>query len=761
MNKKTTVSLSRIILISFVMLFSMAAISSAVDRTWDNEASDANWTNPANWSSDTLPNTTSDYARINMVTGPVFSAERTAIAWRVYLEGAGNGTLTMDGGSLTLNNYLYMGSTATDKGTLTVNSGTITITGHLYCGILGTVTLNMSGGAINVGNTFYVARDAGSNSKATINLSGGTITCAVLSVNTNDQTNGLGRINITSTTGTLIINGDVTTYINTCIAKGWIKAYDGAGTVVVSTITNPGKTTVTALPQVKAAIPSPANNATNVITTADLSWRTLPGTASHDVYFGTNQSDVNTANRLLGDLDGDGTVDLNDISLLAEYWLDDPNGTNPYAGVNDDNIVNFFDYALFAQDWMDDANPVFKGNQDANTFDPGTLAEGTIYYWRIDEVNSLDTVKGDLWKFTTTGFANIKKGPYLIYPGNNAQMTVLWQVDATTTCNIAWGTDTTYSMGNTATTEYNTGTDGHQHKYDITGLTPGTKYYYRVTISGVQYTGNFYAAPAADATNLKFLMYGDTRTYVASHSAVCARMNSVIAGDPAYQTMVLHAGDWVSSDSETIWTSEWYNYTYTNIVNIAANMPIMGAIGNHEGSGNSPIFEKYRPFPFVAAPADYFSFDYGPVHVAVVDQYTAYTNPSTQYTWLVNDLSGSAKPWKIIVLHQPGWCAGGSHGNDATVQTVIQPLCVTYGVQIVLAGHNHYYSRALNNGVHHVTSGSGGAPFYSASSGQPYVVTYTVNTLECVKIAIAGNTLTGTTVSDGGTVIDTFTITLP
>ncbi len=759
MNKKTTVSLSRIILISFVMLLSISAVSSAVDRTWDNEASDANWTNPANWSSDTLPNTTSDYARINMVTGPVFSAERTAIAWRVYLEGAGNGTLTMDGGTLTLNNYLYMGSTATDKGTLTVNSGTITITGHLYCGILGTTTLNMSGGAINVGNTFYVARDAGSNSKAAVNLSGGTITCAVLSLNTNDQANGKGVINITGD-GTLIFTSSAQP-VSTYIAKGWIKAYDGAGTVVVDTITIPGKTIVTALPQVKAAIPSPANNATNVITTADLSWLPLPGTASHDVYFGTNQSDVNTANRLLGDLDGNGAVDKNDMLLLAEYWLDDPNGTNPYAGVNDDNIVDFFDYALFSQDWMKSANPVFKGNQDVNTFDPGTLAEGTIYYWRIDEVNSLDTVKGDLWKFTTTGFANIKKGPYLIYDNNNTHMTVLWQVDATTTSsNIAWGTDTSYSLGSVNTTEDSNGIDGHQHKYNITGLTPGTHYYYRVTISGVPYTGNFYAAPAADATNVKFFMYGDTRTNGGSHNSVAGQMVSAYTADAAYQTMVLHAGDWVESDAEATWTSQWYNYTWTNIANIAANMPLMGTIGNHEGNGNCPVFEKYRPFPFVAAPADYFSFDYGPVHVAVVDQYTAYINPSTQYTWLHNDLANSTKPWKIIVLHQPGWSCAGGHDNDTNVQDYIQPLCVDHGVQIVLAGHVHYYSRAVVSGVQHVTSGGGGAPLYTPLADQPNVVAYS-KSLDVVKVAISGNTLTGTAISETGTVLDTFTVTLP
>ena len=89
------------------------------------------------------------------------------------------------------------------------------------------------------------------------------------------------------------------------------------------------------------------------------------------------------------------------------------------------------------------------------------------------------------------------------------------------------------------------------------------------------------------------------------------------------------------------------------------------------------IFKKYHPFNFPSS-RFYFSFDYGPVHVAVVDQYTSYTSGSAQYNWLVNDLSTSTKPWKIIVLHQPGWSCNGGHGNDGTVQSTIQPLCTQY-----------------------------------------------------------------------------------
>ena len=158
---------------------------------------------------------------------------------------------------------------------------------------------------------------------------------------------------------------------------------------------------VSAASPAKAASPNPANSATGVSTTAALSWTAGAGTTSHDVYFGTNQSDVTNTNRLLGDLNGNGVVDWNDISQLTDYWLLDPAGSQPYAGVNDDNTVDFFDYALLAQDWKTSANSVFKGNQDANTYNPSALAPNTTYYWRIDEVNSSGTTAGDVWNFTT------------------------------------------------------------------------------------------------------------------------------------------------------------------------------------------------------------------------------------------------------------------------------------------------------------------------------------------------------------------------
>ena len=105
-----------------------------------------------------------------------------------------------------------------------------------------------------------------------------------------------------------------------------------------------------------ASGPSPADQASDVLRDAVLSW--VPGiyAASHDIYFGTSYDDVNNARR-----------------------TSDPQGTLVSRG------------------------------QDANSYDPvGLLTFGQTYYWRVDEVNAPDkpaTYKGNVWSFTAETYS--------------------------------------------------------------------------------------------------------------------------------------------------------------------------------------------------------------------------------------------------------------------------------------------------------------------------------------------------------------------
>ncbi len=350
--------------------------------------------------------------------------------------------------------------------------------------------------------------------------------------------------------------------------------------------------------------------------------------------------------------------------------------------------------------------------------------------------------------------AIMRKAPYLIFNGDNSEMEVHWQLWNTLNCSLRWGADTTYSVGEVQTEEYGS---KHQHQYTITGLNPGGKYYYEVIADSETYSASFRAAPPDDATDLTFFAYGDTRSYPNIHNQVVAGVVSAFEENDTLQTFMLSTGDLVSNgNSESDWDNQFFSPSYENIQDMLANMPYQSAMGNHEDSGI--LFSSYFPYPFVDG--HYWSFDYGPAHFVVVDQYTNYSPGSAQLQWIEDDLATTDKRWKFIALHEPGWSAGGGHSNNQNVQNYIQPLCEQYGVQIVFGGHNHYYARAVVDEVEHITTGGGGAPLYHPDPSYPYIVATNMSHHYC-KIDIHNDLLNFTAINMDGAVIDTFSIVLP
>jgi predicted phosphodiesterase len=391
--------------------------------------------------------------------------------------------------------------------------------------------------------------------------------------------------------------------------------------------------------------------------------------------------------------------------------------------------------------------------------------------------------------FSTAAFAGILKSPYLIYPGQNTQMEVVWQDDASETTNIvSWGTDTLYSMGTVTVLEdpAPAGTNPltglpypavNTHKYIITGLTPNATYYYQVAdaTNGVYGIGSFITAPADNATAVRFLGMGDSRSQPFALDNMMQAMRTFYSqpGNEEYQRLVIHNGDWVATDAETNWTNEWFSPTKPDIRTFTANSPLNGCKGNHDNSsGYSYFFPKYFPFPYVGKTTVdttdatknypksnnlYWSFDYGPVHVTVVDEYSTYAVGSAQYNWLVNDLATTTKPWKILIYHEPSYSAG-SDGDNVTARS-LETLVTQYGVDMIYAGHSHNYARtgaynlaqanndpiALN--VPHITSGGGGAPVYQPNmtntGSYPHVIT-AWPAYEFMTFDVTGKTLTMT-----------------
>ncbi len=81
----------------------------------------------------------------------------------------------------------------------------------------------------------------------------------------------------------------------------------------------------------------------------------------------------------------------------------------------------------------------------------------------------------------------------------------------------------------------------------------------------------------------------------------------------------------------------------------------------------------------------------------------------SQLKWLQKVLSESKSKWKIVYGHHSIYTPPGSHPPDLSLRKVLEPILVKNGVQIYLAGHNHFYARMKpQHGVIHFTTGGGG-----------------------------------------------------
>jgi len=387
----------------------------------------------------------------------------------------------------------------------------------------------------------------------------------------------------------------------------------------------------------------------------------------------------------------------------------------------------------------------------------GLLETGTnLMAVEIHQANATSSdISFDLRLLGLTEVPNpIFQAPHLIYEGANTEMKVVWRMSWDVPATLSWGPDETCGQGSVQTAEYGT---RHMHAHTITGLAPDTRYHYLVAAGLDTLRGDFRTAPPADATTLKFTAYGDTRTFPENHDLVAGAMLQTLEQDEAFRSLSLFVGDFVSDgDRETDWHVELFEPGLENIRNLFAALPIQACMGNHEESG--VLFAEFFPYPFVDD--RYWSFDYGPAHFAIVDQYVSYSPGSPQIAWLESDLAASDKPWKFVVLHEPGWSAGGGHENDALTQATIWPLCLAHDVAMVFAGHNHYYARAEVEGIQNITTGGGGAPFHTPGPESPHLVTATPAFHFC-KVEIDGAELTFTAETPEGTVIDTFTMSRP
>jgi hypothetical protein len=349
-----------------------------------------------------------------------------------------------------------------------------------------------------------------------------------------------------------------------------------------------------------------------------------------------------------------------------------------------------------------------------------------------------------LMKWVPVSSQILIKGPYLMLKdGNGDEITIAWTTDNGDKCKLEFGT--TNLFGNT---RYATGTaiptTDFRHQVILDSLSANTVYYYRVTDSWASYEGSFTTAPVSTDASTKFLVYTDPQFDGEAHDLVASNINSVYEEDPGYKTFLLCSGD--ISDTQEGYQSNFFE-AGNNVREMLKNLFFETAKGNHDGMYND--YENSENFAglFPYSDVPYYSFDYGPVHVAVADFNTLETS-GTQYDWLIADLKSSTSKWKFIDTHMAGYCASGGYGDNQTIISIITDLSnENVRVPIVFGGHHHFYTYAAateDNGfrTRHITNGpAGGSTTSRTGEATPYTITVINGTRTFSKVEIVSDCL--------------------
>ncbi len=223
---------------------------------------------------------------------------------------------------------------------------------------------------------------------------------------------------------------------------------------------------------------------------------------------------------------------------------------------------------------------------------------------------------------------------------------------------------------------------------------------YRVR-TGQGITGPFiFRSGRPRGTRFRFAAFGDTRTGHQVHRALIEAM----AREKVDFT--IHSGDLVEFGG----IEDQWRLFFQIEAPLIAQGPLFAAVGNHDQSPRRN-FRRFFLSNRWAGDKRYYAHDWGDVRVVIVDSEIELRPGSRQHDFLRDKLAEGRDQDLIMVLsmHYPPY-SSGFHGSTPEVRDAISQLAARYGVELVLAGHDHNYERTKKiDGVTYIVAASGGA----------------------------------------------------
>ncbi|MDP6324295.1 MAG: metallophosphoesterase family protein [Candidatus Thalassarchaeaceae archaeon] len=262
-------------------------------------------------------------------------------------------------------------------------------------------------------------------------------------------------------------------------------------------------------------------------------------------------------------------------------------------------------------------------------------------------------------------------------------MNVMWATEGRATGEVEWNGQTSPS------TDYCYNHDMAFHMASMTGIEPGEDVTYRVS-SGGDWSDEFTFTPIdTSADNFEWIAIADH-----GDSSEGMDVSEAIIADTTAQ-MVTISGDIAYADGEQSAWDGWFNFQQDSMTRI----PWVTAVGNHEnepGYEFAPYEHRFDSDGQAESEIFWYSRDFPGVHMVFMSTEHDYSAGSVQFSWLEQDLSTvdrDVTPFVIVYGHKPMYSSNSYHGSEVELRSALEALYVNHEVDLVIAGHDHFYER--------------------------------------------------------------------
>ena len=250
--------------------------------------------------------------------------------------------------------------------------------------------------------------------------------------------------------------------------------------------------------------------------------------------------------------------------------------------------------------------------------------------------------------------------------------------------------------------------------------------------------------------SLKFGVIGDSGQPGGGQASVAAQMAKWRANFP-FEFVIMTGDNLYGSESARDYEKK-FAIPYKPIID--AGVKFYASLGNHDDGGqtNYKLFNMEGRKYYSFKPTDDVRF------FAIDSNYV----DSKQIEWLEKEFAASGSAWKIAFFHHPLYSSGATHGSADAQRELLEPLFLKHGVNVVIAGHEHFYERIKpQKGVAYFTLGSS-SKLRKGDLRKTAMTAYGNDTeYAFMLIEIEGDNLHFQTISDKGVTLDSGIVNRP